>query len=72
MAVEHEADHTALALCLDAGEGQILEIKNCNAPVPFCHQYEQLVLLIEMKSDFTYMVFNIRFFSFFRLDCDHA
>jgi len=53
-----------LALCLDAGEGQILEKKNCNAPVTFCHQYKQLVLLVEMKSDFIYMVFNIRFSSF--------
>jgi hypothetical protein len=58
VAVEHEADlHTALALSLDAGEGQFLEKKNCNAPVTFCCQYKQLVLLVEIKSDFTYMVF---------------
>jgi hypothetical protein len=56
VAVEHEADlHTALALCLDAGEGQFLEKKNCNAHVTFCHQYKQL--LVERNSDFTYMVF---------------
>ena len=65
MAVEHEADlHTALALCLDVGEGQFLEKQNCNAPVTFCLQYEHVVILVEMKSDFMYMVFNIRFFSF--------
>jgi len=58
MAVEHDTDlYTALALCLDAGEGQFLEKKNCSAPVTFCHQYKHLVLLVEMKSDFTYMVF---------------
>jgi hypothetical protein len=63
--VEHEADlHTALALCLDVGEGQFLEKQNCNAPVTFCLQYEHVVILVEMKSDFMYMVFNIRFFSF--------
>jgi len=73
VAVEHETDlHTALALCLDAGEGQFLEKNNRNAPVTFCHQYKQLVLLVETKSDFTCMVFNVRFFFFFRLDCDHG
>jgi hypothetical protein len=52
----------ALALCLDAGEGQFLEKNNCNAPGTFCHQYKQLVLLVEMKSDFTYMVLMLGFF----------
>jgi len=63
MAVEHEADlHTAFGTVLRWG--QFLEKKNCNAPATFCHQCKQLVILVEMKSDFTYMIFNIRFFSF--------
>jgi hypothetical protein len=50
VAVEHEADlHTALALCVDAGEGQFWEKKNCNAPVTFCHQYRHLVILGSAK-----------------------